>query len=396
MLEIADAVVVGGGILGVAVTAALGARFSRVLLVEADRCGNRATTGGFAWVNASSKTTNEAYHLLNAEACRRHLALAEEWGANRTGWNGGGSLMWSGETDRDAAVALAARIETLQRWNYPAARLSHGEMQALEPYVHFGPDATGLFAPSESWVSTPRLVRFYVEQAREHHAQISEFTNATGFTLDHRGTIASVETTRGRVATRIVIICAGTETGNLAALIPGVGTMLTGRLLVDAPGFLVESAALPENARAHRVCLPAGANGFHIRPTVDGGLLCGADDTDASCAERSSHASAASHASVEASARATDLLVQRAASILPQLDRTVRFSPRYCARPMPADGLPIVGSVPGVPGAYLLASHSGVTLAPLLSQLLADEIITGRNSSWLADYRPDRFRAGPL
>jgi len=58
---------------------------------------------------------------------------------------------------------------------------------------------------------------------------------------------------------------------------------------------------------------------------------------------------------------------------------------------MPADGLPIAGALPGYQGVYLLVTHSGITLGPLLAQLLADEIITGRISPWLERYRPDRF-----
>lgn len=66
-------------------------------------------------------------------------------------------------------------------------------------------------------------------------------------------------------------------------------------------------------------------------------------------------------------------------------------SSRRCMRPMPADGLPIVGALPGIQGVYLLVTHSGITLGPLLAQLLADEIVTGRISPWLERYRPDRF-----
>ena len=95
MLELADAVMIGGGVLGLALTEALSRRFSRVLLLEAARCGAKATAGGFAWANASSKWQNEHYHRLNAEASRLHLTLAAEYDAARTGWNGGGSLSWS-------------------------------------------------------------------------------------------------------------------------------------------------------------------------------------------------------------------------------------------------------------------------------------------------------------
>lgn len=390
MLELADAVVVGGGILGLALTEALSRRFSRVLLVEAERCGAKATGSGFAWVNASSKWQNAEYHRLNAEACRVHLALATVFDAARTGWNGGGSLPWASQSDRAAALALEDRIALLQSWEYPVARLNGGEMQALEPHVRFGSDAVGLFAPSEGWVSTQRLTRFYIEQARERHASLAEFTHATGFSFDHRGAIASVETTAGRVSTRIVVLCAGTATGDLARNLFGQPIPFPDRILTASPGVLVETAPLPANARVHRVCYPEPATGLHMRPTPEGGLLIGADDVDTRAADQLGGVGPSTQRD-DFVDRDAAMLLECTAAVLPDFDRATPATPRTCYRPLPTDGLPVVGEVPGVQGAYLLVSHSGVTLGPLLGQLLAEEIVTGRNSPWLAPYRPARF-----
>ena len=57
---------------------------------------------------------------------------------------------------------------------------------------------------------------------------------------------------------------------------------------------------------------------------------------------------------------------------------------------MPADGLPIVGQVPGVQGAYVATMHSGVSLAAIVGQTVAEEITSGSASSVLEHYRPDR------
>jgi glycine/D-amino acid oxidase-like deaminating enzyme len=392
MLELADAVVVGGGIVGLAVTAELSRRFSRVLLVEADRCGGRATAAGFGWVNASSKWQDLAYHRLNAEACRHHVALAAEWDAGRTGWNGGGSLMWASQSDQTARARLDERFDTLQSWEYPVVRASRGEMQALEPNVRFEEDAIGLFAPSEGWVSSPRLVRHFTEQARERHAEISEFTRATGFTTDHRGAIATVETTRGRVSTRVLVLCAGVDTGELAHLATGASNTPRHNPVRRSPGLLVETAPLPPLARVFRVCYPTDANGLHLRPSAENGILIGADDTDAICQENESPSGTSPGPSQSQLSAAAASLIDRAAAILPDMDRDTAFTPRICVRPIPNDGYPIAGELPGVSGAYLLVTHSGITLGPLLGQLLADEIITGRKSPWLSPYRADRFR----
>lgn len=66
-------------------------------------------------------------------------------------------------------------------------------------------------------------------------------------------------------------------------------------------------------------------------------------------------------------------------------------SVRVGARPMPADGLPIVGPVPGVTRAYVAVMHSGVTLAPVVARLVATEVVHGAVAEELVGLRPQRF-----
>jgi glycine/D-amino acid oxidase-like deaminating enzyme len=65
---------------------------------------------------------------------------------------------------------------------------------------------------------------------------------------------------------------------------------------------------------------------------------------------------------------------------------------RLGSRPMPADGLPVIGPVPGVDGVYVAVMHAGVTLAPVVGRLVAAEIVDGLESEELAGVRPGRFQ----
>jgi glycine/D-amino acid oxidase-like deaminating enzyme len=58
-------------------------------------------------------------------------------------------------------------------------------------------------------------------------------------------------------------------------------------------------------------------------------------------------------------------------------------------RPVPQDGMPAVGMLGGV---YVAVMHSGITLAPLVGKLVAQEIIEGQASDLLTDFRPTRFK----
>ena len=48
-------------------------------------------------------------------------------------------------------------------------------------------------------------------------------------------------------------------------------------------------------------------------------------------------------------------------------------------RPLPLDGLPVIGSVPRKRAAYVAIMHSGVSLAPHVGDVVAREIMTGQS-----------------
>src|SRR4029077_8155655 len=66
---------------------------------------------------------------------------------------------------------------------------------------------------------------------------------------------------------------------------------------------------------------------------------------------------------------------------------------RVCVRPMPADGRSIVGWLPGADGMYVAVTHSGVTLAAHLAELITAELVSGAAAAEVAPYRPRRSPA---
>ena len=60
-------------------------------------------------------------------------------------------------------------------------------------------------------------------------------------------------------------------------------------------------------------------------------------------------------------------------------------------RPLPRDGLPVVGHPQRTQGIYIAAMHSGVTLAPIIGRLSAMEILDGVRIDLLSDFRIERF-----
>ncbi|SNS02344.1 hypothetical protein SAMN04488107_0898 [Geodermatophilus saharensis] len=61
-------------------------------------------------------------------------------------------------------------------------------------------------------------------------------------------------------------------------------------------------------------------------------------------------------------------------------------------RPVPADGSPVVGPVPGVAVVHLAVVHSALTLAPVVGRLVAAEVVCASTPSSCA-LRPVRLLA---
>ena len=66
-------------------------------------------------------------------------------------------------------------------------------------------------------------------------------------------------------------------------------------------------------------------------------------------------------------------------------------SVRVGVRPIPGDGLPVLGRAPGLPNFYFAVSHSGATLSVHAGALVASEVLGEDLSGELAAFRFGRF-----
>ena len=86
-----------------------------------------------------------------------------------------------------------------------------------------------------------------------------------------------------------------------------------------------------------------------------------------------------------------DRLWEDATSWLPAIANSEVAEIRRATRPVPPDGLPVIGFAPEVPNVYIAFTHSGVSLAPLIGEFAAIEILDGARIQALAPYRIERF-----
>ena len=85
-------------------------------------------------------------------------------------------------------------------------------------------------------------------------------------------------------------------------------------------------------------------------------------------------------------------LVERGSRFVPSLAGTQAVSLRACARPISADGRPLLGALPGTEGLFVATGHGlwGVSLGPGSARLVADAVL-GRDPAIPPALDPGRF-----
>ena len=369
--------VIGAGIMGAAIAWRLARRGVHVTLLDKGQPGHGASSHSFAWINAGAKEPM-AYHNLNRRSLdmwtRFAQAIGDEGDPASVGLRWGGKVSW--EAHPANAERLAARVRQLQAWGYPTRLVDAGELRRLEPALELGPVAAAEYSPNEGQVEPQMVVDACLRRLGEMGCEILTGTEVLGFERDGDGRVRSLNT--GAVSRDIdaVVMAAGTDTTRLAAMaevnVPQA----------ESPGVVIRTTPLPPLLKnvpvVYAPALGDGRREIHIRQCADGRLMIGEGDQE-SLAEDDSQAHA-------------DDLLGRARRYLPGIGDAQAIPVPVGWRPMPLDGYPVMGFATEAPNLYIALTHSGVTLAPALSQLAAQEICDGTPAdAVLGPYRPQRF-----
>ena len=381
-----DVVVVGGGIVGSTAAFYLTRRGATVALVERGTIGGGTTSRSFTWINATSKVADETYHRLNAAGCALYAALAEEFGAAAIGWHRTGMLQGARRSNESDYAAMREQAAYLTQYGYPHRLVTAPELAALEPDIRFDDDTEAIHATSDAWLDAPKFSGFLADRLRAMGSTVVEGCAVETLAVDDDGTITGVTTQAGLFSAPDVLVAAGPDTPEVMASLTGFDAFAARFPMNRVPGLLLTTPANAESERLrHVIYIDDTACAMHLRPDASGGLRIGADDIDGMVADD------ASPDRVDAAAAR---LLERAMSRFPNVVGKVDLADCDVAigvRPYPLDGKTLAGPLPGSDGLYVIATHSGVTLAPSLGELMADLIIDGDLPDALKPFSLERF-----
>ncbi|MBQ1158992.1 FAD-binding oxidoreductase [Streptomyces sp. A73] len=378
-----------------------------VTLLDRAQPGRGTSRWSLAWLN-SNGVPDRGYHELRTASLDAWARLAEE--ADGAQWyRPVGNMRWAdpAPTDPDDSVEggrLVERVQRLQQWGYPAELVSAQRISALEPALRLPANVPQIaWFPDEGYVLTERLVSTLGEQLRNAGAEIRTGSagHVVGLERADAGTAPAtdrhhtshaeggswlVRTADGNILRAdAVVCCAGRWTPEVTALagkpLPIVDPSAAGSA---APGLVVRVGPVgtPLTRVVHTPLV-------HLRPHDEG--------DGATVHLEAGDVRVDLHTPAEELDRWAGILLARARELVPSLAGARVLERKVCVRPLPLDGRPVVGPVPGTgtPGAlYAMVTHSGVTLAAGLAELVATELRTGQAAPVLEPYRPKRLLRG--
>lgn len=355
--------------MGAAIAAELARGGCAVTVLEAGHSASGTSGATFSWTNSADKEPR-SYFDLNVDGMAAHRRLAQSV-ASCDWYHERGNLEWTaGAAEREAQERKVAR---LLEWGYQARWLDPLEVRRLEPDL--APSVTSdrvAYFPEEGWVDPPRLVGALLAAARAAGAEVRSQSAVIGMSIV--GDRVEQVTTGDGETMRVdaVVNCAGPAAGRVAAL---AGLTLPMRNL---PGLLAYTA--PTAVAVGRVI---HAPRIHLRPDGAGRLLLHHPAADSAVSQQDDGSW-----SVEPGAAET--MLRLAAELYPGIRGTRIEATRVGVRPIPIDGLPVLGRSATVENFHFAVAHSGATLCLRVAELVAAEVRGGRVDE-LAPYRHSRL-----
>jgi glycine oxidase len=373
----ADLVVVGGGIIGRAVTLALAQRGHQVLVLAPDqpRVGDAsqaagAMLGALGEITAQQSpwsTTDLYIRLAAADRYPSWLDQLEELAGWRPSGGSGTFVVASAHRARDAsnlAAILAAAASSGRRAEAVAV---HAVPGWHPPSLAAG---EAVFLPDEGWVDARQLLTV-LRTAAERLPGVQTSTGRVAELLLDGERVVGVRTSAGEsISARAVVVCMGAFVQRLIEATPGLPDRLPRIVPGKGVGIILRPPANSDAAIPYETVIRTPnrefACGLHLVPQSGKTLYLGATNRIASRLEYVGDATTSEIGLLLRSA------VKELDSALGQWEHAATF---VGYRPVSSDGRPVVGhtDVPGlavVTGTY----RNGVLLAPLLAEVVADEV----------------------
>jgi len=369
----ADAVIIGGGILGASTAHFLAKRgFGKVVLLEKDALASAST--GHSAANVRTYYSNPVTTQLAWRALQMFEHDVEELGGD-SGFQQVGFLLLLDESTVDTGDhILRTEIET----GVEVSDLSVDDVSELAPQLNLNGILRAVYEPRSGYADPVKTTRSLVERAKDWGLIAHEGVDATGIRLQGDRVVA-VETSTGSIETPVVVNAAG-PWGRLVGQWVGVNDSIRWSretdLVLQLPGEFGSFPVISDPALR-----------FYFRPQDDDKVIAGLgfpkeiepldiDNYDEELDPSSRR-------------RIMEPLLKRVPSL-----RQAKFLHGWASLyTITDDWHPLVGAEPDVQGYYDCFGGSGHSfkLGPAIGEALADVIAGDTPTIDIRPLRPTRF-----
>lgn len=371
-----DVVVVGGGVIGLAVAFRASTAGLAVTVVDPDPCAgaSRVAAGMLAPVT-EFHYGEEALLALNLASARRWptfaAELAEASGVD-PGFRASGTLAVGASADDVSALRELADHQASLGLGVEV--LTSRECRALEPGL--APSVRGgVLCRDDHSVDVRALAPALLSGCRGAGVKLAP-VRATGL-VTAGGGVAGVDTDGGRVAAGAVVLAAGAWSASLAGVPADLVPVrpVKGQIL----RLKADDGILTRTVRA-----TVAGSGVYLVPRTGGRVVVGATAEEKGWDE-------------SVTAGAVQRLLSDALAVVPGLDEAELLETAVSWRPGTPDNGPIIGAAPPpAPAGLVLATghyRNGILLTPITADAVA-AVLTGGDAGEAAAFTPGRFHGG--
>jgi glycine/D-amino acid oxidase-like deaminating enzyme len=367
-----DVIIIGAGIIGSSLAYRLSQAGAAVTIVDRNQPATGTTASTFAYINAATKRPR-SYFDLNVAGMAEHAALRAETG--EAPWRiAGGRLLW--HQDHAAFTEITALVAESVEWGYRAEWLDPAAITHIEPDLR-PPDGVERIVhfPDETAVDAALLAKHLLALAIDRGAE-TRFGQPVISFIRRGDRVSGVTLANGeQIIASVVINCAGPDADHIAGMV--------GRRLPLDPiiGLIVHAELTGSTISRGGLTRILESSGTLIRPVAVG-------------SNELIFQQVAADSEIERGEPARDVaerLLETARNAFPRSAKLALKNWTVAVRPMPADGVSSAGLLSSIPGYGEIVTHSGVTLGPLLGQLIARELAGVTPDPLLAGFRPERF-----
>ncbi len=371
----AEVVIIGAGIMGSSIAWHLAERgVSDIVVLERDAIGRGATADAAGGVRLQFST--ETNIRLSQISLDYWESFDERFDASINFRQQGYLFLLTSESE---AEVFRTNLALQQSLGVPASWVTPDDIRDLNPAVVLDDVIGGTFCPKDGWADTSTSTMGFAQAARRSGVRIFEDTPVTGIDVVD-GRITGVRSGDQRIATPLVICCAGPQTnavGHLANL--DIPILPYRRMSFITEPFDAIPATAPMTIEF--------ARSLYFHPESSG-FLFGMSNKDEPTSDNKSVDDDWMVTTVEA-------LIERApvfenASVLRGWAGFYEVTP---------DDNPLLGHMPDRDGFIVAAGFSGhgFMQGPAIGLAIAELVVDGQTTTIdLSAFRPSRFQEGAL